>query len=67
MSRGSRTAGTVAASPGRLGRAPAVTASRIASARAEAEARPKTLSVQIEALAEQQALTTHDDEHDPKG
>jgi DnaK suppressor protein len=47
--------------------APAVAASRIASARAEAEARSAALSVQIEALAEQQALTTHDDEHDPEG
>jgi DnaK suppressor protein len=47
--------------------ASAVAASRIASARAEAEARFAALSVQIEALAEQQALTTHDDEHDPEG
>jgi RNA polymerase-binding transcription factor DksA len=50
-----------------LAGAPAVAASRIASARAEAEARSAALSVQIEALAEQQALTTHDDEHDPEG
>ena len=47
--------------------APAVAASRIASARAEAEARSAALSVQIEELAEQQAHTTHDDEHDPEG
>ena len=45
----------------------AVAAFRIASARSEAEARSAALSVQIEALAEQQALTTHDDEHDPEG
>ena len=44
-----------------------VAASRIASARAAAEASSAALSVQIEALAEQQALTTHDDEHDPEG
>jgi DnaK suppressor protein len=47
--------------------APAVAVSRIASARAEAETRSEALTVQIEALAEQQALTTHDDEHDPEG
>jgi RNA polymerase-binding transcription factor len=50
-----------------LAGAPALAASRIASARAEAESRSAALSVQIEALAEQQALTTHDDEHDPEG
>lgn len=44
-----------------------VAAVRIAEARAEAQARSAALSVQIEALAEQQALTTHDDEHDPEG
>jgi DnaK suppressor protein len=44
-----------------------VAASRIASARAEAESRCAALLVQIEGLAEQQALTTHDDEHDPEG
>ena len=38
-----------------------------ASASARAEARSAALSVQIEALAEQQALATHDDEHDPEG
>jgi DnaK suppressor protein len=47
--------------------ASAAAVSRIASARAEAEARSASLSVQIEGLAEQQALTTHDDEHDPEG
>ena len=45
----------------------AVASSRIASARAEAEVRSAALSVQIDALTEQQALTTHDDEHDPEG
>jgi hypothetical protein len=36
-------------------------------ASARAEARSAALLVQIEALAEQQALATHDDEHDPEG
>lgn len=40
---------------------------RIADARAAAVARAAALEVQVEALAEQQALTTHDDEHDPEG
>ena len=40
---------------------------RIASARADATTRSAALAAQIEALAEQQALTTHDDEHDPEG
>jgi DnaK suppressor protein len=47
--------------------AAAVVLSRIASARADAQARFVGLSAQVEALAEQQALTTHDDEHDPEG
>jgi DnaK suppressor protein len=42
-------------------------ADRIADARAAAVARAAALEVQVEALAEQQALTTHDDEHDPEG
>lgn len=42
-------------------------ATRIAVARAQAVARAAALSAQLEALAEQQALTTHDDEHDPEG
>ena len=42
-------------------------ASRIAAARADAEARVTSLAAQVEGLAEQQALTTHDDEHDPEG
>lgn len=47
--------------------ADAVASARIASARAGAQARSAGLSLQIDALAEQQALTTHDDEHDPEG
>lgn len=40
---------------------------RIATARTDATTRSTALAAQIEALAEQQALTTHDDEHDPEG
>lgn len=40
---------------------------RIAAARVDATTRSAALAAQIEALAEQQALTTHDDEHDPEG
>jgi RNA polymerase-binding transcription factor DksA len=40
---------------------------RIAAARTDATTRSAALAAQIEALAEQQALTTHDDEHDPEG
>ncbi|MCE0762748.1 TraR/DksA C4-type zinc finger protein [Pseudonocardia kujensis] len=46
---------------------PPPAAERIAAARAEAIARAAALEVQVAALAEQQALTTHDDEHDPEG
>lgn len=42
-------------------------AARIAAARTDATTRSAALAAQIEALAEQQALTTHDDEHDPEG
>jgi DnaK suppressor protein len=42
-------------------------AERIATARADAETRSVALAAQVQALAEQQALTTHDDEHDPEG
>jgi len=42
-------------------------AARIAVARAGATTRSASLAAQVEALAEQQALTTHDDEHDPEG
>jgi DnaK suppressor protein len=42
-------------------------AGRIATARADAATRSASLTAQVEALAEQQALTTHDDEHDPEG
>ena len=38
-------------------------AARIAAARADATTRSAALAAQIKALAEQQALTTHDDEH----
>jgi RNA polymerase-binding transcription factor DksA len=40
---------------------------RIATARADAAIRAASLAAQVRALAEQQALTTHDDEHDPEG
>ncbi|MCE3554896.1 TraR/DksA family transcriptional regulator [Pseudonocardia sp. RS11V-5] len=46
---------------------PSRPADRIAAARAAAVARAAALEVQVAALAEQQALTTHDDEHDPEG
>jgi DnaK suppressor protein len=42
-------------------------ADRIAVARAGAVERAAALKVQVDALAEQQALSTHDDEHDPEG
>ena len=42
-------------------------ASRISAARADVETRSASLAAQVEGLAEQQALTTHDDEHDPEG
>jgi DnaK suppressor protein len=42
-------------------------ASRIALARVDVEARSAALAAQVAELAEQQALTTHDDEHDPEG
>lgn len=44
-----------------------VTAARIEAARAEVTARSTALTAQLAGLAEQQALTTHDDEHDPEG
>ncbi len=61
----SRGAGAVPAAHRRAS-AP-VAASRIAAARADAEVRSAALAAQVEGLAEQQALTTHDDEHDPEG
>ena len=42
-------------------------AARIAAARANVEGRAAALAAQVDGLAEQQALTTHDDEHDPEG
>jgi RNA polymerase-binding transcription factor DksA len=44
-----------------------VWAAGIAVARAGAEVRFAALAAQVAELAEQQALTTHDDEHDPEG
>jgi len=42
-------------------------AARLAAERAVAAERAAALAAQVDALAEQQALTTHDDEHDPEG
>ena len=42
-------------------------AARLAAERTAAEQRVAGLTAQLTALAEQQALTTHDDEHDPEG
>src|SRR6185312_4120540 len=42
-------------------------AARLATERAAAAERVDALAAQVAALAEQQALTTHDDEHDPEG
>ncbi|GAA2540385.1 TraR/DksA family transcriptional regulator [Pseudonocardia hydrocarbonoxydans] len=42
-------------------------AADIAAARAAAVERAAALSRQVQGLAEQQAHTTHDDEHDPEG
>ncbi len=39
----------------------------LAAERASTAVRIAALARQIDALAEQQALTTHDDEHDPEG
>jgi RNA polymerase-binding transcription factor DksA len=41
--------------------------SRLAAGRRDTEDRITGLTRQIAALGEQQALTTHDDEHDPEG
>ncbi|MBN9107153.1 MAG: TraR/DksA C4-type zinc finger protein [Pseudonocardia sp.] len=40
---------------------------RLAAGRTDVEARIAGLSRQVAALADEQALTTHDDEHDPEG
>ncbi|AEA22743.1 TraR/DksA family transcriptional regulator [Pseudonocardia benzenivorans] len=40
---------------------------RLAAGRADTEARIAGLTRQVAALADEQALTTHDDEHDPEG
>ena len=42
-------------------------AARLAAERAATAERVAALAAQVDALAEQQALTTHDDEHDPEG
>lgn len=42
-------------------------AARLAAERAATADRIAALAAQVDALAEQQALTTHDDEHDPEG
>jgi RNA polymerase-binding transcription factor DksA len=42
-------------------------ATRLAAERAATAERVAALAAQVDALAEQQALTTHDDEHDPEG
>lgn len=42
-------------------------AAAVATARAAAVERAAALARQVEGLAEQQAHTTHDDEHDPEG
>ena len=44
-----------------------IAAERIAAARADVVSRSASLTAQVAGLAEQQALTTHDDEHDPEG
>jgi DnaK suppressor protein len=46
---------------------PSDPAARLASERTETAERAAALQAQVTALAEQQALTTHDDEHDPEG
>ena len=42
-------------------------AARLATERTAAVERVVALTAQVAVLAEQQALTTHDDEHDPEG
>jgi RNA polymerase-binding transcription factor len=42
-------------------------AARLATERTAAVQRVAALTAQVAVLAEQQALTTHDDEHDPEG
>ena len=46
---------------------PSDPAARLATERIAAADRVAALTAQVAALAEQQALTTHDDEHDPEG
>jgi len=42
-------------------------AARLTAERTATAGRVTALAAQVAALAEQQALTTHDDEHDPEG
>jgi DnaK suppressor protein len=49
------------------GDATTLAAGRVEAARAEVAARVAALAARVDELAEQQALTTHDDEHDPEG
>ena len=42
-------------------------AARLTAERTATAGRVTALAGQVAALAEQQALTTHDDEHDPEG
>jgi DnaK suppressor protein len=49
------------------GERPSDPATRLATERSAAVERQAALTAQIAVLAEQQALTTHDDEHDPEG
>ena len=46
---------------------PDPTAARLAAERADAVAQVEALDRQLAELAEHQALTAHDDEHDPEG
>lgn len=49
------------------GSAPPDPAARLTDERTATAGRVTALAAQVAALAEQQALTTHDDEHDPEG
>ena len=53
--------------PGPAAEQPSDPATRLAAERIGAAGRVTALTAQVAALAEQQALTTHDDEHDPEG
>jgi DnaK suppressor protein len=53
--------------PARCSSVNSAVAARLADQRAETTARLAALERQIAGLAEEQALTAHDDEHDPEG